>query len=467
MMRTILKSAPGAFVARCLPAACLLAALLLAACQNTLSTGNTGDGVTGQVRISFGMDAARTIYPTVPAATAFTGAGYTRVYTFSPGGVQAPDGNGLFILAVGTYTVTVDVYNGPATTAAADKIASGTSASFVLSAANPTANVTVDLKPVTSGTGTGTLAYSVKYPGSIGANLTLKWGLDNGGGLSTLTPGAPSAPDGNGLVTVSEAAAPYAAGFYLLSATLSDALGQTAGRTEVVHIYANMPTTVPAAAFTFTTADFTALLIGSAGITGLTAPATGDTPTALVALTAADTTKYDVTSITWKEGGNTHTGPFAPLATYTAEIELMAKTGYKFTAIAAPLLTTDSVGTPGAGTISADVAENTLTFTVGFNQTTGGTSTVNITLWTNPGDGDIGMSADSATLSRGAGASANLSLNSGYSGYQWTVNGINAGNGSTYIFSSTGRGNGIYDIGLEVTNGGKSYSAIIPITVEN
>jgi hypothetical protein len=209
--------------------------------------------------------------------------------------------------------------------------------------------------------------------------------------------------------------------------------------------------------------------ITTASVTGLTAPVTGAAPDTTIAAGAAS---YTVQSITWKQGGTTHTGPFAASTTYTADIVLQAAAGYKFTAITP---TTDA-GTPAAGTISADSAQNTLTFTVTFPATGASapvTGTPNvITAWVTGTTIAISPAA-TADIHRTPGDSTNASLvinvtESGISNIVWSVNGVPTGDtGTTFTFDATWKSDGPYNIGLSVTKGGKTYSTTITVTVGN
>jgi hypothetical protein len=115
----------------------------------------------------------------------------------------------------------------------------------------------------------------------------------------------------------------------------------------------------------FGTNDDPITSISSASITGLPAPVNGvGSSTVITGITTGEAS-YTVESLTWKQGGSTYTGAFAASTVYTADIVLKAAAGYKFSAI---IPGTDA-GTPAVGTISADSAENTLTFTVTFPAT--------------------------------------------------------------------------------------------------
>jgi hypothetical protein len=180
-----------------------------------------------------------------------------------------------------------------------------------------------------------------------------------------------------------------------------------------------------------------------------------------------------VQSVTVKQGASAFTGIFAPLTTYTAEIVLKAAANYKFSGAITP--GTGGVGTPAAGTIGGgDAAQNTLTFTVSFPATTGGTVPTGkiITAWVT--DHAISVSASAATVSRSAVSPGNrvtitITPGDGYTAYAWTVQGVTqaAATGAAYTFDAAWRSNGNYTIGLALTKDGVQYSKEFTITVTN
>ncbi|MEN6350268.1 MAG: cadherin-like beta sandwich domain-containing protein [Syntrophomonas sp.] len=123
---------------------------------------------------------------------------------------------------------------------------------------------------------------------------------------------------------------------------------------------------------TYTIAVTRAPVIETASIDGVAAPATGETPIAVDAL-STEATSYTITSITWlNEDGTTPATltdeEFSADSTYKARIVLTSAAGYKFPADG--LTPTVNVGTPAAGIVDGgDVAGNTLTFIVGFPAT--------------------------------------------------------------------------------------------------
>ncbi|GHV32495.1 hypothetical protein AGMMS4952_22940 [Spirochaetia bacterium] len=229
------------------------AAVLFAACSNSVSPSlnagiSTAPG-TGQVRVSIaGEDFApaasvRTIFPTQPVLPLH------YKYTFTKAGaspqVMSPVG-GVFTLTTGNWNLTVDAYLEAAFTT---QVASGsTDAAFAVTEGGSTP-VIVTLEPEKS-SGTGTLTYTVAYP--AGATLdSLTWkklgSVDPSVDLkSTATTDTPT--------TLSGTKTPVDAGYYVITAALTESGGETAGNKEVVHIYDNLTTS---AGFTFTADDFT------------------------------------------------------------------------------------------------------------------------------------------------------------------------------------------------------------------
>ncbi|MDR0656293.1 MAG: glycoside hydrolase [Treponema sp.] len=102
--------------------------------------------------------------------------------------------------------------------------------------------------------------------------------------------------------------------------------------------------------------------ITSASVGGLVAPKTGEAPAALGALSAGHST-YTVQSISWiPEVSET----FAGDTEYSAAIVLKAVPEHTFSGSITPAVNS---GTAGAGTLSGDTAENTLSFSVSFSKT--------------------------------------------------------------------------------------------------
>ncbi|GHV25762.1 hypothetical protein AGMMS4952_04370 [Spirochaetia bacterium] len=98
-------------------------------------------------------------------------------------------------------------------------------------------------------------------------------------------------------------------------------------------------------------------------------------------------------------------------------------------------------------------------------------STVTVNLWTN--DTTVLATADKVTLSRAASETALITGLSGteYTNHQWSINGSDVaapeGTAETFSFDSAGKGNGKYNIELQVKKDNAWYSTTITITVTN
>jgi hypothetical protein len=108
-----------------------------------------------------------------------------------------------------------------------------------------------------------------------------------------------------------------------------------------------------------------------------------------------------------------------------------------------------------------------------------GSGSVAIEFWTNKADSTLLTNIPGATLSRtgsnGVPKQALITGTTGYSAYQWSLNGIDiegeAGTAPQYTFNSALKGDGQYTIGLKVKEGNGAnapwYSTSITITVLN
>ena len=127
-------------------------------------------------------------------------------------------------------------------------------------------------------------------------------------------------------------------------------------------------------AFTITVTDVDeSIVISSASVGNIAAPAAGATPITYPSLTTGTPSSYTATALTWQNANGTpatltSAGKFKAASTYKAVIELTAATGYKFQS--GGLTPTVNTGTAQAGTVSGgDVSGNKLTFTVTFPAT--------------------------------------------------------------------------------------------------
>jgi hypothetical protein len=199
----------------------------------------------------------RTVFPAIPALGDLTleywftqtagpwtdNTPWTEYTPVSGAGTNTP----VFHLPVGGYTLLVEAYS------AGVFLTEGLSATFTVSYANSTPVTVALLAPsdpsIIGGLGgLGTLAYTVTYP--AGATLTSLTLTDLDTPATVIDLRVPAAAPGDPAVTYS--AGPPAtgtvtalpAGYYTLTAALTDATGKTAGHSEVVHIYQGLTTMV-------------------------------------------------------------------------------------------------------------------------------------------------------------------------------------------------------------------------------
>ena len=242
------------------------AALLLAACESPLrplAPANSMYAETGQVLVFVDLWAGELPSANIAANVGFDAGGFDAdglartiypgkvfdhyVYTFTKSGgspeVKTPEGD-VFTLAAGSWTLAVGGY---ATSSSDSLAATGSTASaFTVSADALTDNITVSMAPVVS-EGQGTLSYSITYPATATLQTLSLMSLGVSGTTNLLTGAAINGGTTTGTKTA------LAAGYYLMSATLTDA-GKTAGKSEVVHIGNDLTTN---AAFTFAAVYFT------------------------------------------------------------------------------------------------------------------------------------------------------------------------------------------------------------------
>ncbi|GHV69550.1 hypothetical protein AGMMS49928_12230 [Spirochaetia bacterium] len=430
------------------------------ACRQPLSAPPTG---TGLVRISIdGISSqARTIFPAKPDVSALY---YT--YSFTKGGTaKTPvENGGVYTLETGNdWAVTVDAY---LEAGHINQVGTSGAVPFTVTDSAAVQDIGVTIAP--RAMGTGTLTYTIAYPDGLAtADVTL---VNVDTTPFTLAAGSSS----GGTITITDVDAPAPAGYYDLKVALEDSLGRTAGKTDVVHVYDNMLTEIPGADWTFTTADFTATLITAASVTGLSgiSTATGETPAPTGSLTPG-AAGYTVLQDNWqvKTGApdtwTNFTGSvFKPLAEYRRLIVLRAVSGHKFSGAITPGV---DGGTASAGTISADVAMNELTFTVTFPATAGGIAKV-------PDPGFTWVdTTHTLTATAGAaiapGQSITITLTDlpspGYgSDIVWSLNGADVQTGGlTYTFDSAGKNPGVYAVGIRVKKDGWWYDSETTVTL--
>ena len=232
--------------------AAMLGALLFAACSDLInSPQNAGSAAgTGRVRVSIngvaGTAAARTAYPDNPGVDSLY---YTYSFAKDSGAAEEkePVNGTTFTLPVGIYTLTVKAY---LEAGYINLVGSGSSGAFTISAGVNT-SVTITLNPVET-EGEGTFRYTITYPAGTLDSFTLTSYI--AGTAIDLTAG----------LTTGENTKPVAAGYYTLTAALTDSAGKTAGKTEAVHIYKNMTTRVT---WDFTADDYFTTKLGGSTVT--------------------------------------------------------------------------------------------------------------------------------------------------------------------------------------------------------
>jgi hypothetical protein len=169
--------------------------------------------------------------------------------------------------------------------------------------------------------------------------------------------------------------------------------------------------------------------IGSASISGLVVPVTGEPPVLAGTLSSGDSSKYTVQSLIWSP---TVSGTFAGGVSYTAAIELKAAPGYKFTGSITP--STGGVGTPAAGTPSGDAAENTLSFNVSFPPTANTGISIgdpSVKLYLNEGTMALEQNGSTPMGSAGVGIYTVKIAPDTYTGIKWYLNGVIVAQGAT------------------------------------
>ncbi|GHU25370.1 hypothetical protein FACS1894164_14500 [Spirochaetia bacterium] len=242
--------------------------ILYAACEHAgletdSSAVQTPPGM-GMVRVSFSDGAARTIYPDKTFDH--------YVYTFtkvgeSTGQVKTPAANGVFTLETGSWNLSVQAYANASNTSLAAM--GSTTTAFTVSQNTVTDNIVITLSPAVS-TGEGTLNYSITYP-AAGVIQTLSF-VQVGGGTSTNLQTDASISSTGGLSTLTGTKTAISAGYYLIRVILKDGSELTAGKSEVVHIYNNLTTTLN---FNFSASEFTAAINANAATPVITSVPVG------------------------------------------------------------------------------------------------------------------------------------------------------------------------------------------------
>ena len=235
---------------------------VLGGCSDFLNPGMEGaaegplPGGYSAVRIGFTEGAARTAMPT-PVLSSFN----RLEYHFTKNNVteiKSAPANGVFMLAPGTYKLTVKAFMDQN----AGSLAAEGSGNFEIKASQDNVDVTINMSPIVSGSGTGKFIFSMTYPSGTTKeiySLSRISGTDKYDLLKSLSVNTTTNCSGSLTLPV---------GYYLLQVRLKNGTNAFTGKTEVVHIYQNLETETKAADYNFTAEEFIAeTLVLKAGVT--------------------------------------------------------------------------------------------------------------------------------------------------------------------------------------------------------
>ena len=231
----------------------LIVLLLLGSCSDLFIHGSFETDA--DITVPEGFAALKITLDQGPARTVMPLAGISSFhhfeYLFSRNGgtpaVMEPQGS-LFIVEPGSYQLTVNAY----TKADSGSLAAQGSSTFSITSGQSPANVSVTMHPFVSGEGKGTLEFSMKYPTGVTIDKYTLTSIAGGEAYSLL---ASSTATGSNPVTRSGTIS-VPVGYYHLEVKLTNAVGDYAGKIEVVHIYRNMVSVTKLDDYTFTTSDF-------------------------------------------------------------------------------------------------------------------------------------------------------------------------------------------------------------------
>jgi hypothetical protein len=209
--------------------------LILAGCSDILTGPENGkdlqNGSAGNltVRIGYSLSQGRTASPSHDGNTPLE---YTLEFTWAGGGAATPTHDPVSVspgipasirLGAGDWTITAR--------AKADGVEKASGSASVTVTEGGDVAVVIALSPVGGSPATGTLGYTLYFPEGATGSLTLA----DAGGSSVGSP--------TGLVSGTEGSITLAPGSYLATVSLSKG-GETAGRTEAIHIVAGLATKV-------------------------------------------------------------------------------------------------------------------------------------------------------------------------------------------------------------------------------
>jgi hypothetical protein len=432
--------------------------VMMGACQIPSAEPSAPRQGKGGITVSIGIDGAeylpaesllaspaRTVVPDF-SGTPFSK--YTLNFTPTMGGavhdpVSITGGTTAEVddLAAGTYTVTVTGYTGSDVFERAAAVGS-TPGVEITEGGTTQVSITLGPKPAEAGE-TGSFAYDITVPSGVNSAqliITTAGGGDVSGGTINLFVGANASQ---------KALAP---GYYRVQVLLIKG-GQTAGLTEIIHIYNTLPSALPAVVFDDSNfADPAA--VSAFALTGyFAAPVTGAAP-----VTTFTGDQY-TGAISWSPSPGSN---FAASQVYTATVTLTAKAGYTFTGVAANVFSHGSVN----GTSSAGGNVVTLGFPVtDAAPPSGGSLDMSISF----DSGEVTVTGDQGTntiVKGGSPSSLNLSV-TGFSEIAWYLNGnstaLSAAN--PLVLNAADYGTGTYSVSFTGKKDGIPYGKIVPFTV--
>ncbi|MPM34889.1 hypothetical protein SDC9_81479 [bioreactor metagenome] len=172
-----------------------------------------------------------------------------------------------------------------------------------------------------------------------------------------------------------------------------------------------------------------------AEVSGLVAPATGEAPVGIDALTGGNSAQYDVEDIDWLDSdyddATLTDGKFNANSSYIALISLRAKEGYKFLDGLTP---TVDAGTTSAGWITESGSGNLLLFIVTFDDT--GAAPTSYTITATAGGGGSISPSGAVSVAAGGNQTFTITPNSNYSISSVTVDGVSQGAVASYAFTN-------------------------------
>ena len=302
---------------------------LLPGCNNIFNTpkgATAADDGYGKIIIRFAGDEGRTVFPEL-------GKEYLEyVYTFTrydalTGGDEIeslalePGAGGVFTVEVGFWSVFVEVYAGEID---ADKLVAEGASEIKYIGSGPAEQLTVTLEEILEDAEDGIFSYTIIYPDTTDIVAFTLEKLPFPGVNVTMNPEEPEdlrrGQDGIGETL------DVPAGFYLLTIQLTFG-GKYTGTNEVIHIYPYLETVYEKK---FITDDFLDAAVTYRDIHGVTPPAYGETPVAVI----TETPQYTGT-VEWLADTTPFSeSEFEANTVYTAVITLTSKPGYPFIGVA-------------------------------------------------------------------------------------------------------------------------------------